>query len=336
MPEREVSQVRPALAGVEPGALVGDGRFEVRRLLRRARDKAVHLGYDRKFECEVVIDVFSNNAIMPSGLSVSAWEARVLGRLGGHPHIGTVLEHWEGPEGAFMVSRYLPGGSLHDLILRSKAAGETLPAERIPTLAEQMTDGLAHIHSRRNIHSRRILYRDLQPKNVLLDEWGNVHIVDFDLPVSLDDRTATDASGRLDIAGRADIEYMAPELKRGDPCDERADLYSLGATLFAACCGLPPHPEIVAARAARAGAGDRSRRSADRPRRSADRPAGARLGSPRASARATPFRRGGGRFPPSTDRGCARRPRAAAQVRRDGDGRVQSIASRARRANPAG
>ena len=66
---------------IQPGDFLRDGRYEVQRLLRSASDKSVYLGHDRKFDCQVTIDVFaSNELIMPGGLSVSAWEAQVLGR----------------------------------------------------------------------------------------------------------------------------------------------------------------------------------------------------------------------------------------------------------------
>ena len=45
----------------------------------------------RELGCQVTLDVFANNAIMPNGLTVSAWETRVLGHLGDHRNIATAL-----------------------------------------------------------------------------------------------------------------------------------------------------------------------------------------------------------------------------------------------------
>jgi hypothetical protein len=70
----------------QPGDLLRDGRYEIQRLLRSVPDKKVYLARDRVLDCQVALDVFSNNSIMPSGLSVAAWEAQVLGRLGDHPN----------------------------------------------------------------------------------------------------------------------------------------------------------------------------------------------------------------------------------------------------------
>lgn len=217
-----------AAASFQRGDTLRDGRYEIYRLVRRASGKAVYLAHDRKFDCPVALDVFSNNAILPSGLTVSAWETLVLGRLGDHPNIGTVLDHWEEGDAAFMVSRYLGGGTLRDLIARSEASGEQLSVTQVLDLAVQISLGLEHIHS------RRILYRDLQPQNVLFDEWGTIHLVDFDSAMLRDDGEMSD------ISQRETIEYMAPELTRACASDERGDLYSLGATIYEMCCGRPP------------------------------------------------------------------------------------------------
>ena len=230
-------------AEIQPGDILGPGKYEVQQLLRSARDKNVYLGHDPALGCQVAIDVFSNNnSIMPGGLTVSAWEARVLGQLGDHPNIATVLGYWEDDKTAVMVSRYLSGGSLRDLIARSQESGEGLPLETILRISTEIARGLAHVHG------RRILYRDLQPRNVLFDEWGTVHLVDFDTAVSIDDRDTSD------LSDRPVIEYMAPELTDGEAGDERADLYSLGATIYEMCAGHPPFTgtrgEILAARRA--------------------------------------------------------------------------------------
>jgi serine/threonine protein kinase len=225
---------------IQAGDILRGGRYEIQRLLRPAPDKGVYLAHDRVLDRPVVVDVFANNSIMPNGLTVSAWEARVLGKLDDHPNIATAQDYWEDGETAFMISRYLSGGTLLDRIADSRESGAGLSVEEILRIAIEIASGLEHIHG------RRIMYCDLQPRNVLFDERGTVHLVDFDTAVSLDDRQMSN------VSQRPVIDHMAPELTDGASSDERADLYSLGATIYEMCRGNPPftgtRDEILAAR----------------------------------------------------------------------------------------
>jgi hypothetical protein len=85
-----------------------------------------------------------------------------------------------------------------------------------------------------HIHEHGYLYRDLQPRNVRFDDWDAVRLVDFDTAVKLSDREMSDMSQR------PVIDYLAPELLEGGTADERADLYSLGATIYEMIAGHPP------------------------------------------------------------------------------------------------
>jgi serine/threonine protein kinase len=227
--------------GIAVGDVLRDGRYEIELLLNAGRDKKVYLAHDRDLDCQVALDVFSDkNSIMPNGLTVNAWEARVLGKLGDHRAIAAVLDRWSENGRAFMVTRYLSGGSLHEFIERSHASGRNLSVDEILRIAIEVTSGLEHIH-----HGG-ILYLDLQPRNVLFDKFHNVRLVDFDTAVSFDDDIAND------LSHRPVITYMAPEVTDGGGVDERADLYSLGVTIYEMCQGRPPfsgsREDILAAR----------------------------------------------------------------------------------------
>jgi serine/threonine protein kinase len=213
---------------LEEGDALRNRQYAVQRHMRSAPDKEVYLAYDNVFDCHVTLDVFSNNARMPSGLRASAWEARVLRKLGDHPNIARVYDYWEEGGAAIMATRYLPGGRLEDIIASLLEVGKALPMQRILQLSVELADGLTHIHQ------CRLLYRDLQPHNVLFDEWGTPRLVDFDTAVSTDDRDT------MEVPNQAVINYMAPELIYGEDADERADLYSLGATLYEMCEAHPP------------------------------------------------------------------------------------------------
>jgi serine/threonine protein kinase len=107
--------------------------------------------------------------------------------------------------------------------------------ERLAALCEsmaQLCDGLAFIHSRGLVH------RDLKPSNILVTPAQRAILVDFGLVKHLHEDRATDP-------GRAvgTYRYMAPEQARGEAVDPRADLYSLGATLYEMLAARPPFTE---------------------------------------------------------------------------------------------
>src|SRR5256714_4546819 len=107
--------------------------------------------------------------------------------------------------------------------------------ERLAALCEsmaQLCDGLAFIHARGLVH------RDLKPSNILVTPAHRAILVDFGLVKRLHEDRATDP-------GRAvgTYRYMAPEQARGERVDRRADLYSLGATLYELLAARPPFTE---------------------------------------------------------------------------------------------
>ena len=148
---------------LQAGDRLRGGRYEVQRHLRSPDQKDIYLGQDRVLDCQVAIDVFSHNYIMPSGLPVGTWEAQVLRKLEGHPNITAMHDYWEEDGTAVMVTRYLSGQRLEELIDQLQKTGAELTIKRILQLSTEITDGLAYMHR------RRILYRDLQPHNVLFD-----------------------------------------------------------------------------------------------------------------------------------------------------------------------
>ena len=226
---------------IQPGDILKDGRYEIKEFLRTGQGKKIYLARDRNLDCLVALDVFSsNNPIMPGGQTLNAWEAQVLGHLGDHPNIATVLDRWTEGQTAFMTTRYLTGGSLKDLIADARKSGQCLPVDEVLRISTEITNGLAYIHD------CRILYLDLQPQNVRFDKWRKIHLLDFDTALSLDD------TSQLDLSHRPVTGYMAPEFLDKARADERADLYSLGATIYEMCQGYPPFggasTEIQAAR----------------------------------------------------------------------------------------
>ena len=97
-------------------------------------------------------------------------EAQAMARLGEHPHIVPVLDLGEERGQPFIVSQYMAGGDVAELL---GGAGGSLPIERVLELARGICGGLEFAHSKNVVH------RDLKPSNVFLTEDGAAKVGDF-------------------------------------------------------------------------------------------------------------------------------------------------------------
>lgn len=127
--------------------------------------------------------------------------------------------------------RLLREGSL-DLALEPDEQDELNAPRRLVGLCEslaQICDGLSVVHGQGLVH------RDLKPSNILVTPARRAILVDFGLLKRLHDDRVTDPGH---VVGT--YRYMAPEQARNEAVDRRADLYSLGATLYELLAGRPP------------------------------------------------------------------------------------------------
>jgi serine/threonine protein kinase len=158
-------------------------------------------------------------------------EARALAQLS-HANIVQVYDEDEDGGRHFLVMEFVEGRTLAAIL---KDQGR-LPPTRAATYAWQTAQGLAHAHDRGLVH------RDLKPSNLLITTEGQVKILDLGLARFLLDQIG-DASLTLDGIGLGTPDYMAPEqftaARRVDP---RADVYSLGCTLYHMLAGQVPFP----------------------------------------------------------------------------------------------
>ncbi len=146
-------------------------------------------------------------------------EARVVARLE-HPHIVPLYEYGRDEEGAWLIMRLLPGGSLADAL--AKGPWNPLAAA---TLLEEVAAGLALAHRHGVIH------RDVKPANILLDRAGGAYLTDFG--IALD----AFADAAADTAGPGSPAYMAPEQLAGGQITEKTDVYSLGVVMHEVLTG---------------------------------------------------------------------------------------------------
>jgi serine/threonine protein kinase len=151
-------------------------------------------------------------------------EARIAARLQ-HSHAITVFAVLEEEDRPWLVMEYLPSKSLAATLADGPA--EVDDAIRVGV---QISSALA------GAHRAGVVHRDVKPANILVAEDGTAKITDFGISRAIGDVKLT-ATG--EIAGTP--AYLAPEVARGEEADFAADVFSLGATLYAAVEGQSPY-----------------------------------------------------------------------------------------------
>ena len=125
----------------------------------------------------------------------------------------------------FITMEYVPGGDLKRFIRRS----QQLSLGTAVSIAKQICEGLAEAHRLGVVH------RDLKPNNIMIDDIGNVRIMDFGIARSLETKGLT---GKGLIIGTP--EYMSPEQAEAKEVDRRSDIYSLGVIIYEMATGTLP------------------------------------------------------------------------------------------------
>jgi serine/threonine protein kinase len=215
------------LAPSDDPAMMGRiGTYEIIGLLGRGAAGIVLKGFDRSLSRNVAIKVLDPTAAnIGAARERFAREARAMAAIT-HEHVVPVYGVDVHQGLPYFVMEYVAGGSL-DRRLLSEGPLETVSVVRIGLQAAQALDAA---------HQQGLVHRDIKPGNILIDKGTErVRVADFGLARVMNEVSCT-RSGF--IAGTP--QYMAPEQVRAETCDARADLFSLGAVMYAMCTGHPP------------------------------------------------------------------------------------------------
>jgi eukaryotic-like serine/threonine-protein kinase len=214
---------------IHSARLIAD-RYRLGRVIGRGSMGVVWLAYDEVLHRPVAVKEVQLPPGMPVGEANdirerTLREARAIAALT-HPNV--VAVHDVAKQGAepFVVMELLTGRSLARLIERSGP----LNTEQTAAVADAVAAGLDAAHR------RGITHRDVKPGNVLVGEDGQVKLTDFGISRNVSEVTMTNSGMVLGTPA-----YIAPEVAAGDPVTNAVDLWSLGATLFAAVTGHPPY-----------------------------------------------------------------------------------------------
>lgn len=206
--------------------------YDLRERIGAGGFGAVYRAYQstvgREVAVKIILPAYANS---PDFIRRFEKEAQLIANLE-HLHIVPLYDYWRDLEGAYIVMRWLRGGSLGEALRE-----EAFDLEPASLLLDQVTAGLAAAHG------QQIVHRDLKPSNILLDEEGNAYLADFGIARDLRGayRELSDGAERHNkgkITGS--LGYMSPEQIRGEGATFQSDIYSLGITLYETLTGRHP------------------------------------------------------------------------------------------------
>ncbi|WP_145109670.1 serine/threonine-protein kinase [Gimesia panareensis] len=209
----------------DPDLLGTLGDYQVQEVIGQGGMGIVFRALDPKLNRIVAIKVMSPLlAVNPNARKRFLREAQAAAAVS-HPHIVTIhaVDEAQLP---YLVMEYEVGQSLQEKLDKVGS----LKVTEILRIGNQIAEGLAAAHKQGLIH------RDIKPANILLENGvERVKITDFGLARAVDDVTITRTG---EVSGTP--QYMSPEQAAGDRVDQRSDLFSLGAVMYAMCTGRSP------------------------------------------------------------------------------------------------
>ncbi|WP_299768637.1 bifunctional serine/threonine-protein kinase/formylglycine-generating enzyme family protein [uncultured Pseudoteredinibacter sp.] len=199
--------------------------FQITRKISQGGMSSVYLAIQQSIGREVALKVMSPTLAQDAHFSERFQrEATIVGQLS-HPNIISIYDIGKHHGLNYIAMDYLAKGSLSQK-MRNGLSG--LEAVKI---LKQLASALAHAHHCGYVH------RDIKPENILFRADDNAVLSDFGVAKAIKQNLGVTHAGT--VLGTPN--YMSPEQAKGQPCDGRSDLYSLGVVFFEMLCGKLPY-----------------------------------------------------------------------------------------------
>jgi len=201
------------------------GRYEIIEELGKGGMGRVYRVEDKKLDQEVALKLIKPEIAKDKKTIERFRNELKLARNIRHKNICGMFDLGESEGAHFITMEYVRGEDLRSLIRR---IGQ-LPIGKSMSIAKQICEGLSEAHGLGVVH------RDLKSNNIMIDNEGNVRIMDFGIARSLEAKGITGAGVMIGTP-----EYMSPEQVEGKETDGRSDIYSLGIILYEMVTGRVP------------------------------------------------------------------------------------------------
>jgi len=212
---------------LEPGTILNN-RYRIEAIIAKGGMSSIYRATDTSLGVQVAV---KENAFASDEYSRQfRREATILAGLR-HPNLPRVTDHFViHDQGQYLVMDYIDGEDLRDRLRRLG----TLAEEEVRLIGITICNALNYLHTL----NPPIFHRDIKPGNIKITPSGQIYLVDFGLAKVAQDGESTTVGAQSLTPG-----YAPPE-QYGHGTDARSDIYSLGATLYAALTGKIPEDGI--------------------------------------------------------------------------------------------
>lgn len=205
------------------------GRYRILDILGLGGMGAVYRAKDENLD--VLVAVKENSFLTDDYARQFRREAKILASLR-HPNLPRVFDYFViEHQGQYLVMDYIEGSDLNQWMREDK-----LSEYEGLLIGIAICDALIYLHDQK----QPITHRDIKPGNIKITSGGEIVLVDFGLVKVLDDKEITTTAARAMTPG-----YSPPEQYGDTPTDQRSDIFSLGATLYAALAGYLPEDSLA-------------------------------------------------------------------------------------------
>lgn len=199
-------------------------RYQIEEIIAQGGMGAIYRAVDESLGVHVAI----KENLYPSEESSRQFrrEATILANLR-HPNLPRVTDHFVIPDqGQYLVMDFIDGEDLRKRLDREGPLSE----EEVIKIGVALCEALTHLHNR----PTPIIHRDIKPGNIKITRFGHIFLVDFGLA------KFSQAGVSTTMGAQALTPGYAPPEQYGQGTEPRSDIYSLGATLYAALTGKLP------------------------------------------------------------------------------------------------
>lgn len=195
--------------------------YLINKFVQSGGFSSVYQAYQDAISRHVAIKIIEYDELVKSVNFIRRFEveAQIIARLE-HPHIVPIYDFWREPDQAFIVMRWLEGGSIRNLLSRQ------------PNLRYEkhiVSNLIRHVGSALSfVHQHGIVHRDIKPDNILIDDFNNFYLTDFGIALEMQKRDEVD----LDFLRIGTPNYMSPEQILYDTITYKSDIYAFAILVY--------------------------------------------------------------------------------------------------------